>query len=69
MPSLVSCNNPTCTYLNMALFGHRSGALSLGDFADKFRLEDILKFLASRRMTFLNSFPNRKVGARSLCCF
>lgn len=66
MPSLASCNNPTCAYLNTALFGHRPGALSLGDFADKFRLQDILKFLASRRVMFLNSLPNRKVGARSL---
>lgn len=64
--SLASCNNPTCTYLHMALFGHRPGALSLGDFADKFRLQDLLKFLASRRATFLNSLPNWKVGARSL---
>lgn len=67
-PSLASCNNLTWTYLNMALFGHMPGALSLGDFADKFRLRDILKSVASRRAMFLNSLPNRKVGARSLGC-
>lgn len=44
----------------MALFGHRPGAFSLGDFADKFRLEDILKSLASRRMTFLTAFQTGK---------
>jgi len=69
MSSLVSCNNPTCTYLNIALFGYWPGALSLGDFENKFRLVDRLNFLANKRMTFLNSLPNWKVGAKSLHCF
>lgn len=68
-PSLASCTELTCTHPDVALFSPRLGAISWADSADKSSLEDPLQFLAGRRMLLLNNLPNRKAGARSLCCF
>lgn len=59
-------------YLNLPKhhpFGYWPGALNLSDFENKFRLVDRLNFLANKRITFLNSLRNWKVGAKSLHCF